>query len=112
MPSAVDRKVAIAEYKRRKVVGGVYAVTCVPTGERWVGSAPDLSTIKNRIWFTLNLGNAPWIALQAAWKKHGAGAFTFAEVDRLDGDLEPFAREVALKERLAHWRQALAAAAI
>ena len=45
-PSKVERKAAIDAYKRRKVVGGIYVVTCAPTGESWVGAANDLSTIK------------------------------------------------------------------
>ena len=108
-PSKVERKAAIDAYKRRKVVGGIYVVTCVPTGERWVGAANDLSTIKNRIWFSLGTGSAPWASLQKAWKAHGSDRFTFAELESLPDDLEPYAREVALKERLAHWQAELAA---
>ena len=99
----LDRKAAIDAYKRRKVVSGVYVVTCVATGERWVGAANDLSTIKNRVWFSLGTGNAPWTSLQAVWKTRGRDAFTFAEVERLAEELEPYAREVALKQRVAHW---------
>jgi hypothetical protein len=107
--SNAERKAAIDAYKRRKVIGGVYVVTCMPTGERWVGAANDLSTIKNRIWFSLGTGSAPWMSLQKAWKSHGAGSFTFAELEPLADDLEPYAREVALKKRLAHWQAELAA---
>ena len=107
--SPIDRKAAIDAYKHRKVVAGIYVVTCQPTGERWVGAASDLSTIKNRIWFTLGHGNAPWASLQKAWKTHGADRFTFAEMERIADDLEPHARQVAMKERLAHWRAELAA---
>jgi hypothetical protein len=110
--SAIDRKAAIDAYKRRKVIGGVYAVSCEPTGERWVGAANDLSTIKNRIWFSLGQGNAPWAVQQKAWKMHGEDRFTFAELERLPDDLEPYAREVRLKERLAHWLTELGASTI
>jgi hypothetical protein len=110
--NSVDRKAAVAEYKRRIVVGGVYLVTCGPTGERWIGSANDLSTVKNRIWFTLGLGRSPWPTLQAAWLAHGAEAFSFEIIDRLDEDMAPYAREVALKERLAKWRGELGATVI
>jgi hypothetical protein len=110
--SSIDRKAAVAAYKRRKVVGGVYLVTRVPTGECWIGSANDLSTVKNRIWFTLGLGRSPWPALQAAWSAHGAAALRFEEIDRLDEDMPPYARESALKERLAKWREELGATVI
>lgn len=40
-----DRKAAIAAYKERKVIGGVYAVRCAATGEVWVGrGGPTLPT--------------------------------------------------------------------
>lgn len=60
-----DRKAAVAAYKDRKVVAGIYAVRCVPTGQQWVGGAPDLSTVRNRIWFGLRLGSDPHPSLQA-----------------------------------------------
>jgi hypothetical protein len=107
-----DRKAAIDAYKQRKVVAGIYSVTCTPTGQRWVGAANDLSTIKNRIWFTLGLPRTSWPDLQAAWNTHGADAFRFEEIERLADDLDPAGRERALKARLAHWRQELSAAAI
>ena len=107
--SRIDRKAAIDAYKQRKVLGGVYTVTCVATGERWIGAANDLSTIKNRIWFTLGNGNAQWASLQKAWIAHGRDRFTFSEIERLNEDLEPYAREMALKERLAHWQAELGA---
>jgi hypothetical protein len=110
--TAIDRKAAIDAYKRRKIVGGVYGVICGPTGQRWVGAANELGAMKNRIWFTLNHGSASWVELQKAWKTHGAEAFTFEELERLDDDLEPYAKELALKARLEHWLQKLGATAI
>jgi hypothetical protein len=111
--TASDRKAAIDAYKQRTVVSGIYAVTCVPTGQRWVGAANDLSTIKNRIWFTLGLPRSPWPDLEKAWNAHGgAAAFTFEEVERLADDIAPYARDIALKERAPYWRQKLGAATI
>jgi hypothetical protein len=109
---SADRKAAIDAYKRRKIVGGVYAVTCLPTGQRWLGTADDLSTIRNRIWFTLGLSRSPWPDLEKAWKAYGADQFVFAEVERLSDDLAPHARQAALQERLAHWRRKLGASTI
>ena len=111
--AAADRKAAIDAYKQRKVVGGIYAVTCVPSGERWVGAANDLSTIKNRIWFTLGLPRSPWPEMEKAWNAHGgANAFTFEELERLDEEMPAYAKELALKERVVQWRQKLGAATI
>ena len=77
------RKAAIAAYKERKSVAGIYAVRCRATGAVWVGQTPTLDTIQNRIWFTLRLGNNPNRALQQAWTAHGADSFAFEVVERL-----------------------------
>jgi len=90
-----DRKAAIAAYKERKIARGVYAVRCAPSGQIWVGSAPDLSTIQNRIWFTLRRGGHSNPALQEAWNSFGSDAFTFETVAVLDEEkLYGFDREL------------------
>jgi hypothetical protein len=104
-----DRKAAIAAYKDRRVFAGVYALRCIPTGERWVGTVPDLSTIRNRLWFTLRCANHPARRLQAAWNEHGADHFSFETLERLDDEASGTIREAAIKDRLAHWRTALSA---
>ncbi len=98
-----DRKAAVAAYKERKVVAGIYLVRCLATGARWAGQAPDLSTIQNRIWFTLRHGSHRQRSLQAAWQAHGEAAFAFEEVERLDEKALEAGRERVLKARLAHW---------
>lgn len=107
-----DRKAAVAAYKERKVVAGIYAVQCIPSGQRWVGYAPDLSTIRNRLWFTLRQGGDPHRGLQAAWREHGADGFTFEAIEQLDDETLAYVRERVAQDRLAHWRAALAAEAI
>ena len=108
----LDKKAATDAYKQRRIIGGIYTVTCIPTGAKWIGAANELHGVKNRIWFTLGLGGSPWPALQAAWAEHGAISFTYDEIELLPDDLTPFARETALKDRLAHWKQALGASTI
>jgi len=98
-----DRKAAVAAYKERKVVAGIYAVHCVPTGQRWIGRALDLSTIKNRLWFTLHQGNNPHRTLQSAWNESGAESFALEEVERLDDEPLPYARDRVLADRLRYW---------
>jgi hypothetical protein len=104
------RKAAVAAYKERKIIAGIYAVRCVATGRRWIGRASDLSTVQNRIWFGLRLGSDPHPTLQAAWHEHGADSFVFEEIERLDD--EALVPELALRDRLAHWRAALHAEVI
>jgi hypothetical protein len=106
------RKAAVAAYKEHKAIGGIYAVRCAPTGQCWLGRAADLSAIQTRIWFSLRHGSASNRALQAAWQAHGATAFTFEEIERLAAEDNAYVRDALLKERFAHWRAALGAAAL
>ena len=107
-----DRKAAIAAYKERKTVSGIYVVRCSATSETWVGQAPNLETIQNRIWFSLRQGGHPCRSLQAAWTAHGPDSITFGECERLEDEEIAYVRDALLKERVAHWRSQLAAMAI
>lgn len=107
-----DRKAAVAAYKERKAAAGIYAVRCAPTGQRWIGRAADLSTIQNRLWFTLRQGNSPNRVLQAAWREHGSDNFTFEVIERLDDEELAYVRDRALRDRLAYWQAELEAEAI
>lgn len=103
-----DRKSAVAAYKERKVEAGIYAVRCTASDQVWVGSAPDLSTIQNRIWFTLRQGRNSHRSLQEAWTAHGSEAFAFEVVDRLtDADDPSYIRNAALKSLHGEWREKL-----
>lgn len=98
----------MAAYKERKVEAGIYAVRCAATGQLWLGSAPDLSTIQNRIWFTLRQGSNSHRSLQEAWAAHGSEAFTFEVVERLTDDDDPsYIRNAALKGLHAKWIEKL-----
>lgn len=99
---ATGRREALAAYKERKVQAGIYAVRCKATDQFWLGKAPDLATIKNRLWFTLRQGSNPHRSLQEAWTLHGADAFTFEVVEVLPEESLQFGRERALKRRLDH----------
>ncbi|MCP3381013.1 GIY-YIG nuclease family protein [Bradyrhizobium sp. CCGUVB4N] len=109
---SIDRKAAIAAYKERKTVAGIYVVRCAVSGEAWVGQAPNLETIQNRIWFTLRQGSHPCRSLQAAWKAHGEAGLTFSECERLEDEESAYVRNALLKERMLHWLTELKAEAI
>lgn len=90
--------------EERKVEAGIYAVRCTASAQVWVGSAPDLATIQNRLWFTLRQGCNPHRSLQDAWAAHGSEAFAFELVERLtDDDGLGYIRNAALKSLHAHW---------
>ena len=107
-----ERKAAVSAYKERKAVAGVYAIRCAATDEQWVGTAPDLSTIWTRRTFALKQGVETNQALQSAWNLHGAESFAFRILEEIDLDELTYGRERALKERVAHWRELLGAAAV
>jgi hypothetical protein len=106
------RKAAVAAYKERKTVAGVYLIRCQATGEGWVGQWPDVGAIQTRQWFTLRQGAHPNRALREAWRRHGEESFRFEVLERLEEQASPYIRDATLKERAAHWRRQLAAAAL
>lgn len=107
-----ERRAAVAAYRERKAEAGIYAVRCAASGEIWVGGAPDLSTIQNRIWFTLRQGSSTHRSLQAAWRAHGAEAFGFEVLERFDEEEVAYVRDRRLKEGAARWAAGLGATRI
>jgi len=107
-----DRKAAIAAYKERKIVAGVFVIRCEASSETWVGQTPNLEKIQNRIWFTLRQGSHTCRTLQAAWIAHGPDSLTFGECEQLEEEETPYIRDVLLKERALHWRSQLNAEAV
>jgi hypothetical protein len=105
------RKELSQALKEKKAKPGIYAVRCTASGEAWVAKAPDLERRQAGLWFQLSLGGFPGKDLQDAWNKHGEAAFVFEVLEAIEDDnvmLVP----VLLKEREAHWRQALKANAL
>jgi len=95
------REIASA-YKERKVVQGVFAVRCAPTGEVWLGLSRNLPAQQNSVWFGLRQGTHRNKGLQASWTAHGEVAFELVVVEEVDTEgLSPALREGRLKERLA-----------
>ncbi len=107
-----DRKAAIAAYKERKTVAGIFAIRCKASSHVWVGQTPNLDKIQNRIWFTLRQGSHTCRTLQAAWTTHGPDSLTFEECERLDEEETAYIRDALLKERTLHWRKELGAEAV
>ena len=99
----LQRKAAVAAYKERKSEAGIFAVTCAATGERWIGCAPDLSTIQNRLWFTLRQNGHRRGSLQAAWNAHGPEVFSLEAIETLDEETLAYVRDRVLAERQAYW---------
>jgi hypothetical protein len=105
--AASNRKSAIAEYKKRKPVAGIYAVRCATSGQVWVGRTLDLEKIQTRLWFGLRTGGNHHPAMQSAWNAHGGDGFALEAVEMLEDEQLDYLRDALLKDRLAHWRTAL-----
>ena len=104
-----DRKAKLADFKERKPAAGIYAIRCTASGETWVGSAPDLSTIGNRHWFTLRQGQHRQRDLQQAWTANGEAAFAFEIVETFADDGSAPASFGALRDRVQQWANRLEA---
>jgi hypothetical protein len=110
-----DRRAAIAAYKERKKIAGIFVIRCKASPETWVGQAPDLMKIRNRIWFTLRHGSHRCQSLQTAWNAHGPENLALEECERLEDEetpYTPYIKDALLKERMLHWQSRLGAEAI
>lgn len=100
----ITRKAAVAAYRERKITAGIYAIRCTASDQVWIGSAPDLSTIENRLWFTLRQGANPHRSLQETWNAHGRAVLTFTVIAHLRDEDDPgYPRRRALKELHQRW---------
>jgi len=107
------RKAAASAFKERPDEPGIYALTCTPTGEQWVGRAPHLPSAETRLRFSLRMASTPHRSLAAAARAHGEAAFRFEVVERIETeDSSPELIRARLKSRLDHWRETLGAQAI
>ena len=109
---SIDRKAAVTAWKDRKSVPGIYAIRCMPTGERWLGQAADLATVQNRHWFALRMGSHTNRVLQAAWTQHGADALVFEVVEHLAEEEDATVQSSRLRNALRRWRDETGAAAV
>lgn len=109
--TVIDKKAALAAYKEQKTVAGVYAIRCAPSAQVWVGQAPNLDTIQNRIWFSLRHGGNPLPILQSAWNAHGPDSLAFEVLEQVQED-SAYIRTSILKDRVSYWREHLSALVI
>jgi hypothetical protein len=107
-----DRRAAIAAYKKRDSVAGIYAVRCTSSNQVWVGQTFNLDAIQNRVWFSLRMGSSSNRELQIAWRAHGAESFTLEPIERLKEEESSYVRDALLRERAVHWRSTLGALVI
>lgn len=107
------RRALVSAYKEVKVQVGLFRLTCVPTGEVWVGMSRNIATAQNGLMFSLRQGSHLNRSIATASRAHGPDAFSYIELEALtDPDMTPLGRDTWLKDRDRHWRETLGARAI
>ena len=101
----LDKRQIRADWKDRKLDAGIYALRF--RAGTWIGKAPRLGAIENRHRFAFSTGGERNPEMAAAFAAEGDYAFEVLEA--LDPKLSPMSRDRILKERLAHWLDALGA---
>jgi len=109
--NAEAKRQAIADYKKRKLSMGVYAVRCRASGEVWVGQTRNLDTLQNRFWFALQLGSHHNRSLQTAFTQHGREAFSFERLQQLPEEMTAYPESI-LADLVEDWRDELKAQAL
>lgn len=110
MTAATDRKAAVAAYKKRESIAGIYVIRSAGGGV-WVGHARDIDAIRNRAWFSLRTGGHTSRTLQAAWNAEGESAFELEPLELVEPEELGFNPEKILRDRAAAWREKLGAEA-
>lgn len=99
-------------YKSATPRAGVFKIHSSATGQAWVGTAANVDAIKNRIWFTLRMGNHPNKGLQQAWNESGADAMFFEVTETFKEDVTGYELERSMKERKEYWLDELQAESV
>lgn len=100
----------VRDYKEQKPTPGIFSVRCIVTDERWLGPSRNLEAQQNGIWFQLRMGSHRVKPMQVAWDTHGEKNLVYEIVEAFeDEDLTPYLIQSMLKDRLAYWREELAA---
>lgn len=103
------RREKVAEYKERKVVGGVYVLKNTENGKQLLLSAADLQGSRNRFTFSQQTNSCIQPKLQKDWETFGKESFQFEVLEELEKKetqtAEEFAADVKILEEL--WREKL-----
>jgi group I intron endonuclease len=78
MVARINRELPLpAKRRRRGAIAGVYAIICLPTGKRYIGSSIDAPARMNFHKGSLRSGKHRNLKMQRAWAKYGERAFKF-----------------------------------
>ena len=73
-----------AQYKERKVIGGVYVIKNTHNNKLLLEASTDLQGSKNRFEFAQKTGSCIHLKLQSDWTKQGSGEFAFEILEKLE----------------------------
>ncbi len=100
------RKQAIAAYKEKKDVGGLFRIVHENGWQGPVLATPNLAGMQNRLAFAKKTGGCFDMKLREVWDRFPAEGFSLVELERLEGREGQTAAEfrAELGELLALWR--------
>ena len=73
----------MAQYKKREIIGGVYAIRNALSGKLLLGVATDLQGSQNRFAFAQKTGSCVDMKLRSDWDRQGGGQFAFEVLEEL-----------------------------
>ena len=79
-----ERRQIAAQYKKRRQLGGVYAIQCAENGKRLLLSTMDMPGSKNRFCFAQSTGGCVHFKLCRDWDRYGGKAFVFETLETLE----------------------------
>lgn len=75
-----------AQYKERKIIGGVYIVKNKENGKAIIESAQDLCGAINRFNFSQKTNCCVYLRLQSDWAEYGCESFALEVLEELEMD--------------------------
>jgi dissimilatory sulfite reductase (desulfoviridin) alpha/beta subunit len=79
-----QKKEMLSTYRERKLVGGVCAIYCPPTGKRLLQSATDIQRCRNLFDFSKSIGSSTHLELNADINRFGMEAFQFEILQQIE----------------------------
>jgi hypothetical protein len=77
------KKEIIAQYKKREIIGGVYAIKNTLNNKLLLGAVTDLQGTVNRFEFSKKTGSCVDLKLQNDWNTQGGERFVFEILEEL-----------------------------
>ncbi len=79
-----EKRQIAAQYKKRRQLGGVYAIRCNETGKRLLLSTMDMPGSENRFRFAQSTGGCVHPKLSRDWEMYGGKGFAFDTLETLE----------------------------